>query len=233
MSYADTGHLCLTTLHAVNANQALDRIINFFPTDARNQILMDLSLNLAGIISQRLLPSTDGGRVSAVEVLLNTPYISELIRKGEIGDIKEIMGKGAAVGMQTFDQCLNELYKSDRITLDDALNFADSRSNLEWQINFGGGIKSVGEHEEHEELVFNSDSMLENSVDSQPDDLSNAIPDLSEMVLDEQGQEELKSFAEVSLDHNLNEDVIEEDDDDEFFNSVKSMFSDDKPSKRS
>jgi|TARA_B110000240_G_scaffold189787_1_gene230204 twitching motility protein PilU len=121
MSYADTGHLCLTTLHAVNANQALDRIINLFPTDARNKILMDLSLNLAGIISQRLIPATDGGRIPAVEILLNTPYISDLIRKGEFGDIKEIMEKGAAVGMQSFDQCLHELYKSERITMDDAL----------------------------------------------------------------------------------------------------------------
>ena len=114
MSYADTGHLCLTTLHAVNANQALDRIINFFPTDARNQILMDLSLNLAGIVSQRLVQSTDGGRLPAVEVLMNTPYISELIRKGDFGEIKEVMEKGAAVGMQTFDQCLHDLFKMEK-----------------------------------------------------------------------------------------------------------------------
>ncbi len=233
MSYADTGHLCLTTLHAVNANQALDRIINFFPTDARNQILMDLSLNLAGIISQRLVPSTDGGRLPAVEVLINTPYIAELIRKGDFGEIKEVMEKGAAVGMQTFDQCLHDLFKMEKITLDDALNFADSRSNLEWQINFGGGVKSVGERED-DELVMNNDSVElgGDDFDSDPPTLSTPLPDLSEMQMEDSG-EELKSFDEVSLDHDLNVDVIEDDDDDGFFDSVKSMFSDDKPSKKS
>lgn len=233
MSYADTGHLCLTTLHAVNANQALDRIINFFPTDARNQILMDLSLNLAGIISQRLVPSTDGGRLPAVEVLINTPYIAELIRKGDFGEIKEVMEKGAAVGMQTFDQCLHDLFKMEKITLDDALNFADSRSNLEWQINFGGGVKSVGERED-DELMMNNESVElgGEDFDSDPPTLSTPLPDLSEMQM-EDGGEELKSFDEVSLDHDLNVDVIEDDDDDGFFDSVKSMFSDDKPSKKS
>jgi twitching motility protein PilU len=230
MSYADTGHLCLTTLHAVNANQALDRIINFFPTDARNQILMDLSLNLAGIISQRLIPATDGGRIPAVEVLLNTPYISELIRKGEFGGIKEIMEKGAAVGMQTFDQCLHELFKSERITMDEALNFADSRSNLEWQINFGGGVKSVGQHDDKDDLVLSADELGSDNESANPITLSTPLPDLSELNLDGEGQEELKSFSDVSLDHDLNENAIEDDDDD-FFDSVKSMFSDDRPSK--
>jgi twitching motility protein PilU len=229
MSYADTGHLCLTTLHAVNANQTLDRIINFFPTDARNQILMDLSLNLAGIISQRLIPATDGGRIPAVEVLINTPYIAELIRKGELNGIKEIMEKGAAVGMQTFDQCLHELYKSERITLDDALNFADSRSNLEWQINFGGGIKSIGDHDHQDDLMM-STNMHDDNESADPDSLSTPLPDLKELKLDSEGQEELKSFSDVSLDHDLNEDAVEDDEDD-FFDSVKSMFSDDRPSK--
>ena len=103
ITYADTGHLCLTTLHAVNANQALDRIVNFFAAEGKSQILMDLSLNLRGIISQRLIPSAKGGRIAAVEVMLNTPYVSELIKRGEIGEIKEIMEKGGASGMQTFD----------------------------------------------------------------------------------------------------------------------------------
>ena len=232
MSYADTGHLCLTTLHAVNANQALDRIINFFPTDARNQILMDLSLNLAGIISQRLVPSTDGGRVPAVEILINTPYISELVRKGNFGEIKEVMEKGAAVGMQTFDQCLHDLFKMEKVTLDDALNFADSRSNLEWQINFGGGVKSVGEHDERDlELKSESVKVEKNEMESDPPTLSTPLPDLSELQAEDNG-EALKSFDEVSLDHDLNIDVIEDDDDDGFFDSVKSMFSDDKPSKK-
>lgn len=232
MSYADTGHLCLSTLHAVNANQALDRIINFFPTDARNQILMDLSLNLAAVVSQRLVPSTDGGRIPAVEVLINTPYISELIRKGEFGEIKDVMEKGAAAGMQTFDQCLNDLFKEEKITMDDALNFADSRSNLEWQINFGGGVKSVGERDDAE-LDFTNDSVGVGSDDleSNPPTLSTPLPDLSELQKEEDS-EELKSFSEVSLDHDLNVDVIEDDDDDGFFDSVKSMFSDDQPAKK-
>lgn len=234
MSYADTGHLCLSTLHAVNANQALDRIINFFPTDARNQILMDLSLNLAGIISQRLVPSTDGGRLPAVEVLINTPYISELIRKGNFGEIKEVMEKGAAVGMQTFDQCLHDLFKMEKITMDDALNFADSRSNLEWQINFGGGVKSVGEHDEDELAINNNDVEYgAGDEDSDPPTLSTPLPDLSELQVDDEGGEDLKTFAEATLDHDLDVDVIEDDDDDGFFDSVKSMFSDDKPSKKS
>jgi len=232
MSYADTGHLCLTTLHAVNANQALDRIINFFPTDARNQILMDLSLNLAGIISQRLIPATDGGRIPAVEILLNTPYISELVRKGEFGEIKEIMEKGAAVGMQTFDQSLHELFKSEKITMDNALSFADSRSNLEWQINFGGGVKSVSEHDSHVDLMLSADNFGSDDESANPIALSTPLPDLSELNLDGQGQEELRSFSDVSLDIDLNQDAIEDDEDDDFFDSVKSMFSDDQPSKK-
>ena len=140
ITYADTGHLCLSTLHAVNANQALDRIINLFPPEQKNQILMDLSLNLRAIVSQRLVPGQSGGRVAAVEVLINTPYIAELIRKGEMGEIKQIMEKGGKSGMQTFDQSLYGLYKEGRITQKDALSYADSRTNLEWRINFGGGM---------------------------------------------------------------------------------------------
>jgi twitching motility protein PilU len=144
ITYADTGHLCLSTLHAVNANQALDRIINLFPPEQKNQILMDLSMNLRAIISQRLVPSKTGGRVAAVEVMVNTPYISELIRKGEMSGIKEIMEKSGKAGMQTFDQSLFNLYKEGRIDLQDALSYADSRTNLEWKINFGGGVGQAG-----------------------------------------------------------------------------------------
>ena len=168
-----------------------------------------------------------------VEVLINSPYISELIRKGSFGEIKEVMEKGAAVGMQTFDQCLHDLFKMEKVTLDDALTFADSRSNLEWQINFGGGVKSVGEHEE-EDLVLKSENVEigDDDMESDPPTLSTPLPDLSELQVEDNG-EELKSFTEVSLDHDLNVDVIEDDDDDGFFDSVKSMFSDDKPSKKS
>ncbi len=155
LSYADTGHLCLTTLHAVNANQTLDRILNFFTTNAANQILMDMSLNLKAIISQRLIQSRDGKRVAAIEILINTPYISELIRKGEFGEIKEVMEKGAADGMQTFDQSLYELFKGGKIDLKSALNNADSRSNLEWRINFGGD-KEIDKGAEAEAMEFPS-----------------------------------------------------------------------------
>ena len=138
ITYADTGHLCLSTLHAVNANQALDRIINLFPPEQKNQILMDLSLNLKGIISQRLVPTVDGGRIAAIEVLINSPYISELIRKGDFSEIKEVMEKAGKSGMQTFDQSLFDLYKQGKIEKNAALNHADSRTDLEWRINFGG-----------------------------------------------------------------------------------------------
>ena len=224
MSYADTGHLCLTTLHAVNANQALDRIINLFPSESKNQILMDLSLNLAGIISQRLVPSTEGGRVPAVEVLINTPYIAELIRKGNFGDIKEVMEKGAAAGMQTFDQCLHELYKMEKITLDEALNFADSRSNLEWQINFGGNIKSVSENKEQEAMLLDTSSMDE-PAETRPPTLSMPVPDFDEMQKDLEEEEELRSFDDSRVDHDLTDDEIDFTDD--FLDSAKSAFTDD------
>ncbi len=143
MRYADTGHLCLTTLHATNANQALDRLIHFFPTEAHNQILMDLSLNLNAILAQRLVKGVDGNRVVAVEVLVNTPYISKLIRDGNFHEIKEIMEKGSEVGMVTFDQSLFELFKARKIDLKTALANADSSTDLEWKINFGGGVKDL------------------------------------------------------------------------------------------
>ncbi len=142
LKFADTGHLVLSTLHAVNANQALDRIINLFPTDTRNRILMDLSLNLRAIVSQRLLRGLKAPRIPAVEVLINTPFIAELIRQGKVHEIKDIMEKGDAVGMQTFDQSLVRLYEQGEISREEALANADSRNNLEWRINFGGGVET-------------------------------------------------------------------------------------------
>ncbi|WP_292956852.1 PilT/PilU family type 4a pilus ATPase, partial [Nitrosomonas sp.] len=142
ITYADTGHLCVSTLHAVNANQALDRIINLFSAKQQNQILMDLSLNLRAIVSLRLVNKKEGGRIAAVEILLNTPYIAEFIRQGDFHKIKESMEKGAQQGMQSFDQALFDLYKHGKIELEEALNNADSRTNLEWKINFGGGTNS-------------------------------------------------------------------------------------------
>jgi len=154
IQYADTGHLCLTTLHSVNANQTLDRILSFFPPDARNQILMDLSLNLQAIVSQRLVEGLNGKRVAAIEILINSPYISELIRRGDFHEIKEIMEKGEADGMQTFDQSLYQLFTDGKIDIKTALSYADSRSNLEWKINFGGGVKDMSKEESKDTLAF-------------------------------------------------------------------------------
>jgi len=137
--FAETGHLCLATLHANNANQALDRMINFFPEDRRAQLLMDLSLNLKAIISQRLIPLKTGkGRVPAVEVLINSPLIADLILKGDISGIKEIMTKSGEAGMQTFDQSLFNLYEAGLISYDDALRNADSQNDLRLRIKLEG-----------------------------------------------------------------------------------------------
>mgnify|MGYP003336601307 FL=1 len=135
VAFAETGHLCMATLHANSANQALDRIINFFPEERRAQLLMDLSLNLRGLISQRLLPRQEGrGRIAAVEILLNTPLISDMIFKGEVGEIKEVMKRSREQGMQTFDQSLFDLYEGNMVTYEDALRNADSVNDLRLQI---------------------------------------------------------------------------------------------------
>jgi len=135
LAFAETGHLAISTLHANNANQAFDRIINFFPEDRRNQLLMDLSLNVRGIISQRLIPSLDGKRASAFEVLLGTPMIADLILKGDINQIKEIMARSENIGMQTFDGALYKLYKKGLISMEEALKNADSQNNLRLRIS--------------------------------------------------------------------------------------------------
>jgi twitching motility protein PilU len=135
IQFSETGHLCLATLHANSANQALDRIINFFPEERRPQLLMDLSLNLRALISQRLVPRQDNkGRFAAVEVMLNSPLISDLIFKGEVAEIKEVMKKSTQIGMQTFDQALFLAFEANLITLEDALRNADSLNDLRLQI---------------------------------------------------------------------------------------------------
>ena len=135
IAFAETGHLCMCTLHANSANQALDRIINFFPEERRAQLLMDLSLNLKGMISQRLIPKQDSkGRVAVVEVMLNTPLISDLIFKGDVSEIKEIMKKSRNLGMQTFDQALFDAFENNVITYEDALRNSDSVNDLRLQI---------------------------------------------------------------------------------------------------
>ena len=138
IAFAETGHLCLATLHANNANQAMDRIINFFPEDRRSQLLMDLSLNLKAVVAQQLIPTPDGkGRTLATEIMINSPLISDLIRKGEIHSLKELMAKSRNNGMQTFDQALYDLYKAGSITYEDAINHADSANELRLMIKLG------------------------------------------------------------------------------------------------
>ena len=139
IAFAETGHLCMATLHANSANQALDRIINFFPEERRHQLLMDLSLNLRAIVSQRLLPKRDGkGRAAAVEIMLNSPLISDLIFKGDVHEIKEIMKKSRELGMQTFDQALFDLYEAGMVSYEDAMRNADSLNELRLTIKLQG-----------------------------------------------------------------------------------------------
>jgi len=155
VAFAETGHLCMATLHANSANQALDRIINFFPEERRQQLLMDLSLNLKALVSQRLMPRQEGrGRVAAVEILLNTPLVTDLIFKGEVSEIKELMKRSRELGMQTFDQALFDLYENGAITIEEALRNADSLNDLRLQIklrskrarnpDLGAGTEGLG-----------------------------------------------------------------------------------------
>lgn len=138
LAFAETGHLCLATLHANNANQALDRIIHFFPADRHSQTWMDLSLNLKGIVAQQLVPTTDGlGRRAVIEVLLNTPLVADLIRKGEVHELKALMKKSGELGMQTFDQSLYGLYREGEISYEAALAHADSANDLRLMIKLG------------------------------------------------------------------------------------------------
>jgi twitching motility protein PilU len=143
LAFAETGHLCLSTLHANNSNQALDRIINFFPEERRNQLLLDLSLNLKAFVSQRLVPTIDGKRTAAIEILLGTQLIRDLIHKGDIHGIKEVMEKSENVGMQTFDSHLLRLFKEGTITLEEALQNSDSPNNLKLKINLSEGLSSL------------------------------------------------------------------------------------------
>ncbi|QID16885.1 PilT/PilU family type 4a pilus ATPase [Nitrogeniibacter mangrovi] len=156
IAFAETGHLCLATLHANSANQAIDRIINFFPEERRQQLLMDLSLNLRAMISQRLLPLLGRkGRVPAVEILLNSPLISDLIFKGEVSEIKDVMKRSTELGMQTFDQALFKLYEDELISYEDALRNADSVNDLRLQIKLNSkhGDKDLGAGIQHLDIV--------------------------------------------------------------------------------
>ncbi|CBL44697.1 Twitching motility protein, ATPase [gamma proteobacterium HdN1] len=134
LAFAETGHLCISTLHANNANQALDRIVNFFPEERHKQLFLDMSLNMRGIISQRLIPTIDGKRSAAIEILLGTPRVCDLIKQGKVDEIKEVMLKSEAQGMQTFDTALYHLYKERKISFEEAMKNADSKNNLRLRI---------------------------------------------------------------------------------------------------
>ena len=152
MAYADTGHLCLTTLHASNAIQSLDRIFNFFPKNAHKQLAEDLSRNLRAIVSQRLIPGKDGSYYPAVEIMINTPYVSEILQQGKLEKLPEAMEQGEKSGMATFDDVLYRMYKAGTIELKTALEYADSYNNLQLKIRMSDG--NVGEEEAFGDLEF-------------------------------------------------------------------------------
>ena len=160
IQFAETGHLCLATLHANSANQALDRIINFFPDERRQQLLMDLSLNTKAFISQRLVPREGGiGRIASMEIMLNTPLIQDLIFKGEVGQIKEIMAKSTRLGMQTFDQSLFQLYEEGAITYEEAMRNSDSKNELRLRIKLESKRdSSVADHQSESLRIMEEDS---------------------------------------------------------------------------
>ncbi len=163
IQFAETGHLCLATLHANSANQALDRIINFFPEERRQQLLMDLSLNAKAIVSQRLIPRQTGvGRIAAMEIMLASPLISDLIFKGEVGQIKEIMAKSTRLGMQTFDQSLFTLYEEGIISYEEAMRNADSKNELRLRIK----LESKRETSESDQQAESLRIMEEDSAQS-------------------------------------------------------------------
>ena len=167
MAFAETGHLCLATLHANSANQEIDRIINFFPEERHQQLLMDLSLNLRGMISQRLIPKKDSkGRAAAVEIMLNTPLVSELIFKGETSEIKEIMKKSREFGMQTFDQALEDLYNEGKISYEEALRNADSVNDLRLSIKLKSNTGGSNQADPLSSLNLMDDTALAESLNS-------------------------------------------------------------------
>jgi twitching motility protein PilU len=143
LAYSDTGHLCLATIHANNADQTMDRVINFFDKSAREQLLMDLSLNLRAIVAQRLVMGVHGKRLPAIEILMNTPHVGELIQNGQLDEIKEAMSNAHEPGLCTFDQALFNLYRGERITKEEALKHADSPNDLNLKMRFAGDEDSI------------------------------------------------------------------------------------------
>lgn len=158
LAFAETGHLCLSTLHANNANQALGRIINFFPDERHKQLFLDLSLNLVAFVSQRLIPTVDGKRAAAIEILIGTPRVCDLIKQGKVMEIKEVMEKGEQQGMKTFDAALFDLYKKGKISYEEALKNADSKNNLRLRIQLSEG-KSADDSDDYDDDDEDSDGL--------------------------------------------------------------------------
>jgi len=171
MAFAETGHLAISTLHANNANQALDRIINFFPEERHAQLLLDLSLNLRAFVSQRLIATVDKKRCAAIEILLNSPRVEELIKRGDVSEIKEVMEKSERIGMCTFDAALLELYRKGRISMEEALKNADSENNLRLKIELGADAPAKEEPEEEEQ--FGGLSLMEKEVPAEDEEAEN------------------------------------------------------------
>ncbi len=167
LAFAETGHLCLSTLHANNANQALDRIINFFPDERHKQLFLDLSLNLVAFVSQRLIPTVDGKRAAAIEILIGTPRVCDLIKGGKVMEIKEVMEKSEQQGMKTFDSALFDLYKSGKISYEEALKNADSKNNLRLRIQLSEG-KEGDEDDDLEDEDESGGLSLVGKDDEQP-----------------------------------------------------------------
>jgi len=197
LAFAETGHLCVSTLHANNANQALDRIINFFPEERHKQLLQDLSLNMRGIVSQRLIPTVDGKRAAAIEVLLGTPRTQDLIAQGDVGALKEIMDKGEAQGMQTFDGALLKLYKADRITLDEALKNADSKNNLRLKATLGENVANDEEEEDTDDDSEQSAEKKEAKVKKSSSSLSNLSLEAIEEDVEEEEEPKEESLSNL------------------------------------
>ena len=187
ITFAETGHLCLATLHSNNANQAMERIMNFFPPERHKQIYLQLSLNLRGIISQRLVKKPNGGRIVAVEVLLDTPRVKDLIHKAEIAELKEAMEKGSHLGLQTFDQALYDLYNAGKISLEEAIKNADSANNLRLRIK----LSEEGKSEGNEIPIEKRRERRDTSISVQPD--------LEELKQEMKEVEESKPKAETKL----------------------------------
>ena len=192
LAFAETGHLCLSTLHANNTNQALDRIINFFPEERHNQLLMDISINIQAFISQRLIPTIDGKRVAAIEILIGSPMVKDLIMKGDVMALKEIMEKSEEQGMQTFDSHIYKLYKQGVISLEEALKNADSPSNLQVRINledntFADMSKDDEENDENSEMFegLALEEIAEESDEANPISKETGVQKTPQELMDE------------------------------------------------